>query len=118
MDAGIFYTFTYLHYVLKQIRTRLRSLSSAESHPPVCPDWVKFILDRPMSGDPGISSTITAAIRTFLSAILTKLKGMSALEYARFRTTSSISNDSRTNAPVFVTVVCAGRSALHCSNKK
>jgi len=47
------------------------------------PDWVKFILDRPMSSAPGATFNYDSGNTHLLSAILTKLTGMSALEYAR-----------------------------------
>jgi len=46
-------------------------------------DWVKFILDRPMSSAPGDTFNYNSGNPHLLSAILTKLTGMSALEYAK-----------------------------------
>ena len=47
------------------------------------PDWVKFILDRPMSSAPGETFHYNSGNPHLLSAILTKITGMSALEYAK-----------------------------------
>jgi CubicO group peptidase (beta-lactamase class C family) len=47
------------------------------------PDWVKFILDRPMSSAPGDAFNYNSGNTHLLSAIITKLTGMSALEYAK-----------------------------------
>jgi CubicO group peptidase (beta-lactamase class C family) len=47
------------------------------------PDWVKFILDRPMSSSPGEAFNYDSGNTHLLSAIITKLTGMSALEYAK-----------------------------------
>jgi CubicO group peptidase (beta-lactamase class C family) len=47
------------------------------------PDWVKFILDRPMSSAPGETFNYNSGNAQLLSAIITKLTGMSALEYAK-----------------------------------
>jgi len=47
------------------------------------PDWVKFILDRPMSSAPGDVFNYNSGNPHLLSAIITKLTGMSALEYAK-----------------------------------
>jgi CubicO group peptidase (beta-lactamase class C family) len=49
------------------------------------PDWTKFILDRPMSNAPGDIFNYNSGNPQLLSAILTKLTGMSAEEYARTR---------------------------------
>jgi len=49
------------------------------------PDWVKFILDRPMSSAPGDVFNYNSGNPHLLSAIITKLTGMSALEYAKAR---------------------------------
>jgi CubicO group peptidase (beta-lactamase class C family) len=49
------------------------------------PDWVKFILDRPMSGAPGDAFDYNSGNTHLLSAIITKITGMSALEYAKAR---------------------------------
>jgi CubicO group peptidase (beta-lactamase class C family) len=47
------------------------------------PDWVKFVLDRPMSSTPGDVFNYSNGNAHLLSAIITKLTGMSALEYAK-----------------------------------
>ena len=47
------------------------------------PDWVKFVLDRPMSSTPGVVFNYSNGNGHLLSAIITKLTGMSALEYAK-----------------------------------
>ena len=47
------------------------------------PDWVKFILDRPMSSAPGDVFNYNSGNPHLLSAIITKLTGMSVLEYAK-----------------------------------
>ena len=47
------------------------------------PDWVKFVLDRPMSSAPGNVFNYSNGNAHLVSAILTKLTGMSALEYAK-----------------------------------
>ncbi len=47
------------------------------------PDWVKFILDRPMSSAPGETFYYNSGNAHLLSAIITKLTGMSALNYAK-----------------------------------
>ena len=47
------------------------------------PDWVKFVLDRPMSSAPGNVFNYSNGNAHVLSAIVTKLTGMSALEYAK-----------------------------------
>jgi CubicO group peptidase (beta-lactamase class C family) len=47
------------------------------------PDWVKFVLDRRMSSAPGNVFNYSNGNAHLLSAILTKLTGMSALEYAK-----------------------------------
>jgi hypothetical protein len=54
-----------------------------ESEMDSSPDWVKFILDRPMSTAPGDIFNYNSGNPHLLSAILTKLTGMSALEYAK-----------------------------------
>jgi CubicO group peptidase (beta-lactamase class C family) len=46
-------------------------------------DWVKFVLDRPMPSPPGDIFNYNSGNPHLLSAILTKLTGMSALEYAK-----------------------------------
>ena len=66
---------------------RLGNISSAsvetESEMDSSPDWVKFILDRPMSSAPGDIFNYNSGNTHLVSAILTKLTGMSALEYAK-----------------------------------
>src|SRR5689334_17020606 len=47
------------------------------------PDWVKFVLDRPMSSAPGAVFNYSNGNAHLLSAIVTKITGMSALEYAK-----------------------------------
>src|SRR6202047_5174392 len=47
------------------------------------PDWVKFILDRPMSSVRGYAFNYNSGNTHLLSAIITKLSGMSVLEYAK-----------------------------------
>jgi CubicO group peptidase (beta-lactamase class C family) len=49
------------------------------------PDWVRFILDRPMSSAPGDSFNYSDGNAQLVSAIITKLTGMSALEYAKVK---------------------------------
>ena len=46
-------------------------------------DWVKFVLDQPMSSPPGDIFNYNTGNAQLLTAILTKLTGMSALEYAK-----------------------------------
>src|ERR1700722_14778926 len=46
-------------------------------------DWVKFILDRPMSNAPGSAFNYNSGNPHLLSAIITKLTGLSALDYAK-----------------------------------
>ena len=46
-------------------------------------DWVKFILDRPISSAPGDTFNYDSGNPHLLSAILTKLTGMSTLDYAK-----------------------------------
>ena len=46
-------------------------------------DWVKFILDRPMSSAPGETFNYNSGNPHLLSAILTKLAGTNTLEYAK-----------------------------------
>ena len=48
-----------------------------------CPNWVDFILDRPMSNFPGEVFYYNSGNTHLLSAIITKLSGMPALEYAQ-----------------------------------
>jgi CubicO group peptidase (beta-lactamase class C family) len=47
------------------------------------PDWVNFILDRPMSSAPGEIFNYNSGNPHLLSAILTRLTGMSASDYAK-----------------------------------
>jgi CubicO group peptidase (beta-lactamase class C family) len=47
------------------------------------PNWVKFILDRPMSSAPGETFNYNSGNPHLISGILTKLTGMSTLEYAK-----------------------------------
>jgi CubicO group peptidase (beta-lactamase class C family) len=47
------------------------------------PDWTKFVLDRPMSNAPGEIFNYNSGNPHLLSAILTKLTGMSAEDYAK-----------------------------------
>jgi CubicO group peptidase (beta-lactamase class C family) len=47
------------------------------------PDWVKFVLDRPMSSAPGGTFNYNNGNAQLLSAIVAKLTGMSALDYAK-----------------------------------
>jgi CubicO group peptidase (beta-lactamase class C family) len=47
------------------------------------PDWVKFVLDRPMSTTPGDSFNYNSGNPHLVSAIITKLTGMSASDYAK-----------------------------------
>jgi CubicO group peptidase (beta-lactamase class C family) len=47
------------------------------------PDWIKFILDRPMSSTPGDVFNYNSGNPHLVSAILTKLTGMSASDYAK-----------------------------------
>ena len=49
------------------------------------PDWVRFVLDRPMVRDPGASFEYNSGNTHILSAILSKVTGRSALDYARER---------------------------------
>jgi CubicO group peptidase (beta-lactamase class C family) len=46
-------------------------------------DWIKFILDRPMWNAPGADFNYNSGNQHLLSAILTKLSGISTLEYAK-----------------------------------
>jgi CubicO group peptidase (beta-lactamase class C family) len=46
-------------------------------------DWIKFILDRPMSNAPGSAFNYNSGNPHLLSAIITKLTGMSTLDYAK-----------------------------------
>jgi CubicO group peptidase (beta-lactamase class C family) len=48
-------------------------------------DWVKFILDRPMANAPGEIFNYNSGNPHLLSAILSKLTGMSASDYAKAR---------------------------------
>jgi CubicO group peptidase (beta-lactamase class C family) len=47
------------------------------------PDWVKFVLDKPMVSAPGNVFNYGNGNAHILSAIITKMTGMSALEYAK-----------------------------------
>ncbi|WP_395712664.1 serine hydrolase domain-containing protein [Reyranella sp.] len=47
------------------------------------PDWVQYILDRPMATDPGSVFYYNSGNSQLLSAILTKLTGKSAFDYAK-----------------------------------
>jgi CubicO group peptidase (beta-lactamase class C family) len=47
------------------------------------PDWVQFVLDRPMVREPGAAFDYNSGGPHVLSAILSKVTGRSALEYAR-----------------------------------
>ena len=47
------------------------------------PDWVKFVLDRPMPNAPGEIFNYNSGSPHLLSAILTRLTGTSALNYAK-----------------------------------
>jgi CubicO group peptidase (beta-lactamase class C family) len=47
------------------------------------PDWVKFILDRPMSGAPGDAFSYNSGNAHLLSATITKLTRITALDYAK-----------------------------------
>jgi CubicO group peptidase (beta-lactamase class C family) len=46
-------------------------------------DWQQFILDRPMAAQPGTAFNYNSGNSHLLSAILTKVTGRSALDYAR-----------------------------------
>lgn len=46
-------------------------------------DWIKYILDRPMSDDPGTKWNYNSGCSHLLSAILTKQTGQSTEEFAR-----------------------------------
>jgi len=46
-------------------------------------DWIRFILDRPMWTAPGLDFNYNSGNQHLLSAILTKVSGMSTLEYAK-----------------------------------
>ena len=48
-------------------------------------DWIKFILDRPMSSAPGEIFNYNSGGTHLLSGIITKLTGMSAADYAKAR---------------------------------
>jgi CubicO group peptidase (beta-lactamase class C family) len=48
-------------------------------------DWEQFVLDRPMATKPGAAFNYNSGNPQLLSAILTKLTGQSALDYARKR---------------------------------
>jgi len=47
------------------------------------PDWIKFILDRPMSNAPGEGFNYNSGNSQLLSAIITRLTGMDARDYAK-----------------------------------
>jgi CubicO group peptidase (beta-lactamase class C family) len=47
------------------------------------PNWVEFVLDRPMSSTPGDGFNYNSGNAQLVSAIITKLTGMSALDYAK-----------------------------------
>jgi CubicO group peptidase (beta-lactamase class C family) len=47
------------------------------------PDWIKFILDRPMSTAPGETFNYNSGNSQLLSAIITRLAGMDARDYAK-----------------------------------
>ena len=49
------------------------------------PDWIKFVLDRPMANAPGDTFDYNTGNSQLLSAIITRLTGMSAREYAMAR---------------------------------
>jgi len=49
------------------------------------PDWIRFILDRPMSTAPGDIFNYNSGNSHLVSAIITKLTGMSAWDYAKAR---------------------------------
>jgi CubicO group peptidase (beta-lactamase class C family) len=49
------------------------------------PDWEQFVLDRPMGKPPGASRNYNSGNAQLLSAILTRLAGVSAFDYARRR---------------------------------
>jgi CubicO group peptidase (beta-lactamase class C family) len=49
------------------------------------PDWIKYILDQPMANAPGEMFNYDSGNPHLLSAILTKLTGMSAEDYAKAR---------------------------------
>jgi CubicO group peptidase (beta-lactamase class C family) len=48
-------------------------------------DWEQFVLDRPMATEPGAAFNYDSGNPQLLSAILTRLTGQSALDYARKR---------------------------------
>ncbi len=49
------------------------------------PDWIRFILDRPMSATPGDTFNYNSGNSHLVSAIITKLTRMSAWDYAKAR---------------------------------
>jgi CubicO group peptidase (beta-lactamase class C family) len=49
------------------------------------PDWIRFILDRPTSSTPGDIFNYNSGNSHLVSAIITKLTGMSAWDYAKAR---------------------------------
>ena len=54
------------------------------------PDWIKFVLDRPMANAPGDTFDYNTGNSQLLSAIITKLTGMSARDYAKARLFGSL----------------------------
>ena len=54
------------------------------------PDWIKFILDRPMSTTPGDAFNYNSGNSQLLSAIITNLTGMSAQDYAKAKLFTSL----------------------------
>lgn len=54
------------------------------------PDWIKFVLDRPMANAPGDTFNYNTGNSQLLSAIITKLTGMSARDYAKARLFGSL----------------------------
>jgi CubicO group peptidase (beta-lactamase class C family) len=49
------------------------------------PDWIQFVLDRPMANAPGETFNYNTGNSQLLSAIITRLTGMSARDYAKAR---------------------------------
>lgn len=47
------------------------------------PDWIKFVLDRPMANAPGITFNYNSGNSQLLSAIIARLTGMDARDYAK-----------------------------------
>jgi len=68
---------------LELSRLELESPTSGVGEMVRSPDWVKFILDRPMSSAPGDEFNYNSGNQHLLSAILAKLTGMSTLKYAK-----------------------------------